>query len=220
MRIQLAVLTATISLAGCVVPTQSQRRAPEHSNPLITPQTANPINVEVIDERPAEERIEDQNHADGFVYTTYNPVLQAKAFGDGMGHNLELGHAIPSYRNLNAKQEAAPHALTFRFRLQHWYAKWPLNLKPETPAVRVEGACETTLTVLAGSQVVHTNHYASEGNALFAALSRMSGADYARYITMNIDQKADSANVGVINAFYTDMQAHWGEIVAAEAALP
>lgn len=208
------VATVLSVLTGCVVGSNVVTKPSQPNVPPFPFQTVQPINIEVIDQRPAQERVKDPNNSSGYAYTTYNAETQAKAFGDGMGVNLRLGKAIPEYNNINAKQAPAPFALNFKFVLKHWYGRWPLNEK--RTAILVEGECETSLEISRNGKIIFTGSYYSKGIPQFASMVGINNSNYGKYIVQNIDRKADDVNVRVIGAFIDDMRKNRATIVNAE----
>jgi hypothetical protein len=176
-----------------------------------------PINVKVVEARPAVETVYDAKFPDGYAYSTFGAEKQLENFALEIGGHLVQGRAVPAYSNLNKNDPPNSSGLLFTFTLKHWYSRFPLNaFAGRSPVVLVEGEFETDLSITAGDTVLYTRTYSTKGNKTFAALDIASRRDIPKFIDANLDAKGNEVLVRVLGEIIPDLEKQWSAIAAKE----
>lgn len=162
-HIRLTLLSIGLLISSVAVAQAPQPKSPPAS--LFASSTQKPINIEVIDLRPKEETVPEVGYKSGYAYTAWGPANQCRNFALEVGERLKSAQGVPGYANLNAGASPNASALTLRFALTHWYARWPIRF--EKDPVLVEGMFETKLQVIKGDKVIYEKGYSTSGRPLF-----------------------------------------------------
>ena len=194
-------------LSGCVTNTHSTQTSAIH----FPQQSAMPVAILVIDQRPPEERIKD--HSNEFIYSTFNPEGQVQNLGLDIGDYTQQFGGIPTYRIIKNFSEVLPHELFFKVSLNHWFSRWPKEIGKGMSIVNVEGLCDVDLQILQENQPLYTKTYRTEGKPLVADLYGVRQQDFEKLIIQSLTMRGDDVCNHLLTDMMTDLSENWNTII-------
>jgi hypothetical protein len=129
-------VSGILFLAGCVSVGPSRKKIPRFETPL-----PGPVVIQVLDERPAEQKGEE-----GFaewIYFARSVEQQAQQIGQLLGNGLNAMGATAGSQLASPEVPWGPE-ITYGIRIRLWegYARWPVQPNPNRSQVPVEGYCQ------------------------------------------------------------------------------